>query len=241
MPPFYARDLAHVHDVGFGEFARDAAPGLLRRLRRAGVRGGLVVDLGCGSGIWARALLDAGYEVLGVDVSPALLAIARRRAPEARFVRGSAYDVELPACAAVTALGEVLNYAPPARGLPRLLRRVRAALGPGGLLVFDVAGPGRQRAAARRAWHQGDDWVLCLDAAENRKRAELTRRITVFRRSGRSWRRSDEVHVLRLLDPAAVRAELRRAGFDAEMLRGYGRRPRFPAGWSGFAARPAVG
>jgi SAM-dependent methyltransferase len=78
LPSRYAPDLAAIHDAGFGGFARDAAPGLLRRLRRAGIRDGLVVDIGCGSGIWARALTDAGYDVLGVDVSEAMLQIARR-------------------------------------------------------------------------------------------------------------------------------------------------------------------
>ena len=47
----YGRDLAHVHDIGYGDFAREAAPGLLALLRAAGVDGGLVVDLRCGSGI----------------------------------------------------------------------------------------------------------------------------------------------------------------------------------------------
>ncbi len=238
VAPFYARDLAHVHDAGFGDFARDAAPGLLHRLRRAGIRDGLVVDLGCGSGIWARALLDAGHDVLGVDVSADLLALARRRAPEARFVRGSAYDVDLPPCAAVTALGEVLNYGAPPRGLRRVLRRVHAALEPGGLLIFDVAGPGRAGARPRRTWHEDDGWLLCVEVAEDRGRRELTREIAVFRRSGRAWRRSDEVHRLRLFGRGTVLAELAAAGFAAEALGGYGRRPRFPAGWAGFAATP---
>jgi SAM-dependent methyltransferase len=238
VPAFYARDLAHVHDVGFGDFARDAAPGLLRRLRRAGIRDGLVVDLGCGSGIWARALLDAGYDVLGVDVSADLLALARARAPSARFVRGSAHDVDLPPCVAVTALGEVLNYGAPPHALARTFRRVHGALRPGGLFVFDVAGPGRADAQPRRTWRDGEGWLLCVEASEDRKSRELTRTITVFRRSGRSWRRSDEVHRLRLFDRKTVLSVLGTAGFEAEALAGYGRRPRFPAGWAGFAARP---
>src|SRR5207253_656111 len=99
----YGRDLAHVHDTGFGDFARRAAPHLLRRLASAGVRAGLVADLGCGSGIWARALADAGYEVLGVDLSADMLAIARSRVPEARFVHASFLDASLPQCSGITA------------------------------------------------------------------------------------------------------------------------------------------
>jgi hypothetical protein len=44
------RETAYVHDAGFGGFAPGLAPALLRLLRHAGIHGGLVVDLGCGSG-----------------------------------------------------------------------------------------------------------------------------------------------------------------------------------------------
>ena len=53
---WYGEDLAYIHDVGFGDFALGAAPGMLEILRRSGIRGALVVDLGCGSGLWAREL-----------------------------------------------------------------------------------------------------------------------------------------------------------------------------------------
>jgi 2-polyprenyl-3-methyl-5-hydroxy-6-metoxy-1,4-benzoquinol methylase len=82
-PPAYNEDLAYIHDVGYGGFAEGAAPGVLRILREAGIGDGLVVDLGCGSGIWARHLTDAGYEVVGVDISPAMIRLARKRAPTA--------------------------------------------------------------------------------------------------------------------------------------------------------------
>ena len=76
----YREDLAYIHDSGFTDFARDAAPGLLAILRHNGVTGGLVVDLGCGSGRWARELTRAGYAVWGVDQSSAMIRIAARRA-----------------------------------------------------------------------------------------------------------------------------------------------------------------
>src|SRR5215218_7480954 len=103
---FYGPDLAHVHDVAFGDWARDAAPFVLARLREAGIEDGLVVDLGCGSGIWAAG-------VLGVDGSAEMLALARSRAPGARLRRGSLHEVELPPCVAVTAVGECVNYGGP--------------------------------------------------------------------------------------------------------------------------------
>ena len=45
---YYSRDLALVHDRGFGQHADRCAPGILELL--SPVRGGLVLELGCGSG-----------------------------------------------------------------------------------------------------------------------------------------------------------------------------------------------
>ena len=74
----YQNDLAYIHDTGFGGFARGSAPGLLSLFRQSGITEGVVVDLGCGSGLWARALADSGYEVIGVDISPAMIELARQ-------------------------------------------------------------------------------------------------------------------------------------------------------------------
>jgi SAM-dependent methyltransferase len=240
----YGRDVAHVHDTGYGDFARDAAPGLLALLRAAGVHDGLVVDLGCGSGIWAAALLHAGYDVLGIDQSTALLQIARRRAPGATFVQGSLFETALPPCAAITSIGECATYGTdPHAGraaFTALLARVREALAPGGLLVFDVVTPERP---ARRSWNEGADWVICVDGRADREAGTYSRAMTVFRRGpdGDRWRRSDEVHDVWLYDPADVLADLRDAGFDARTLDGYGERVRFAPGHAGFAAVTAPG
>jgi SAM-dependent methyltransferase len=240
---FYGRDVAHVHDTGHGDYAREAAPDLLRRLRAAGLDGGLVVDLGCGSGIWARALLDAGFEVLGVDLSADLLAIARERAPEARFVQASVLDAELPPCAAVTAMSEVVNYAADPRlgrrTVASLMARVHDALRPGGLLLFDALAPGFEP-PARRMWREGEGWVVLSELTDGDDPRTRTRRVIVFRRSdGGLWERSDERHPLVLHDAAEVVGDLRRAGFaEVEALDAWGDL-RLRPGHVAFTARRA--
>src|SRR5688500_1540655 len=106
----YQDDLAYIHDTGYGDFARDAAPGLLHILGQGGIRKGRVIDLGCGSGLWARQLVNAGYEVLGIDLSAALIDLARQRVPEGEFITRSFLEADLPPCEAVTSLGECFNY-----------------------------------------------------------------------------------------------------------------------------------
>jgi SAM-dependent methyltransferase len=237
----YGPDLAHVHDTGFGGFARDAAPGLLRMLAEGGIRHGLVADLGCGSGIWARALVDAGYDVLGVDISADMLAIAAERVPEARLVRASAFEAELPACAAVTSIGECLGYAfdrhSGREALADLFARIHAALAPGGMLIFDLAAPGREPPPERPRHDRraGDGWTLCMEAWEEGER--LVRDITVVRDGGP---RVHERHDVVLHPPERVLADLEAAGFTARVLDGYGPALRFKRGHRGYAAlKPA--
>ena len=183
----YAEDLAHIHAGGFTRLAETAAPAIVALLRRAGIESGLVVDLGCGSGVTSRALVDAGYDVLGIDSSRPMLGRARREAPGARFREASFLDEPLPACSAVLAVGEVMNYTE--RSLEPVFRRVRRALAPGGLFVLDLAGPGRVAGAGPvRNWVEGDDWAILVEVEEDDRRALLTRRMTTFRRTGRSWR-----------------------------------------------------
>ena len=239
----YGKDLAYIHDTGHGDFARRAAPTILKMLREAGIDDGLIIDLGCGSGIFARAATDAGYDLLGIDQSGQMLRIARRRAPRARFRRASLFDAGLPPCAAVTALGECFNYlfdaADRRRALPRLFKRIHDALQPGGLLIFDIATPGRGGGSGKRQKNlHGRDWAILLEAEEDARGRTLTRRMVSFRRVGSLYRRSEEVHRLRLYRPEEITRELRRAGFDVRELHGYGP-VRLPSGWVALVARKA--
>ncbi len=74
-------DLAEVHHRDFGFLARHAAPVPVEALQAAGLSRGLVVDLGCGSGILAHHLTDAGYDVLGVDISAEMVRRLQRAPP----------------------------------------------------------------------------------------------------------------------------------------------------------------
>ena len=239
----YRADLAYIHDVGHGALARDAAARLIKEL--AGVRPeGVIVDVGCGSGILAEAMTEAGYRVIGVDVSEAMLALARTRAPRAEFRLASFVDATLPKSMAVAAVGEVLCYGFDSTNGDRQrvawFRRVHDALCPGGVLLFDIAGPARvPPSGSHRTFAVEADWAVLAEASVEDTSGTLLRKITSFRRIGALYRRDDEVHRLSLIDPVVTLAQLRETGFEAEIIPAYGSMT-LPRGLVAFLCRKPV-
>ena len=185
---------------------RARLPRSLRALHRAGHEEGVVVDLGCGTGILSRIVAEAGYDVLGLDQSAQMLKIARRNAPQARFKRASFVDAQLPDCVAVAAVGEVLGYAFDARAgrtaLRSLFERVQVALRPRG--VFDLAGLGAVLWGAReQGSSRGPTGPSIRRRAKTAQRAPWIVTSVFFRRQGRLYRRGEELHVLNLHDRAS--------------------------------------
>jgi SAM-dependent methyltransferase len=221
----YADDLAYVHHTGFADLARGAARFLVEHVQ------GNVADLGCGSGLLARPLVEAGCDVTCVDISPPMLALARKHAKGARFIEASLYDVDgwSPAREpfdAVLAVGEPLSYLAAktrAPSLARFFRDVARVLRPRGAFVFDVIVAGKP-SLTRRSFVEGDGWTTCVSTVD--EGARLTRDITTFtRQRSAGWRRGHETHVARVLDVDDVKRDLSRAGFSVRVRKSYGDHP----------------
>ncbi|MEE4381594.1 MAG: methyltransferase domain-containing protein [Pseudomonadales bacterium] len=236
--PLYGDDLAYVHATGFAGHAIGAAPAILAELDRAGLQGARVIELGCGGGDLLAALRTAGHDPVGVEPSPALRRRARQRVPGVPVQDGTADSVDLSGAQAVVALGEVFNYLPAtgrARPLRSLFRRVAGALPSGGLLLFDLLVQGAPSLAGR-GWREGEDWFVATEFVEAGDRG--TRTIVTFvdpagrgpagRRRGSAWRRSEEVHRLRIPSRDSVVGELREAGFAVRVRRRWGDAPLLP-------------
>lgn len=98
-----------------------------------------VLDVGCGTGLMAKALMDRGYEVVGVDASPDMLARARQLlGPDVPLHQRILPNLSVDGIfdAAVSTF-DALNYLT-GDDLRATLTAVTAQLRPGGWLVFDL-------------------------------------------------------------------------------------------------------
>lgn len=225
--PLYEEDLALVQALSFGAYATAAAPPIVGRLSSNAPPVRRVVDVGCGAGVTTRALLDAGFEVIGIDPSAALLAHARVAAPGATFSCRSAYGGPLPHADAVVAIGEPLTYHAEdvdADGTLRaFFREVARAIPTGGLFFFDLIDAEGPPLDAR-GFRAAEDWVLVNETVEHREQRRLVRHVETFVRVDRTdtYRRRRETHHVRLFAQATVRAWLEEAGFEVEVRPSFG-------------------
>jgi SAM-dependent methyltransferase len=226
--PYYRADLAHVHHVGFGFHADRCAPGILALLEPVRARHGLVVELGCGSGILTRHLVDAGHRVIATDASPAMVDLARTVVPDAEAIEVLVLpDDAIPEADAVVSVGHVLCYLPDEAAVEAGLRAAARAVRPGGVLALDLCDLewGRARGDAPPYVAVEDDWAIVTRFSVPRPE-RFVRDITVFvRESEGRWRRDDERHDNVLVDVAAIPAMLATEGIAAEVRSGFDDQP----------------
>jgi SAM-dependent methyltransferase len=244
MKEWYKEDLAYIHDTGYSEYALKSAPGILAILAQNNIRSGLVVDLGCGSGLSVLELIKADYRVLGVDISESLIAIARTRVPGAEFRVESMFKTDIPSCNAVISIGECFNYLFDVDNnyqmLVQLFDRIYRALTPGGVFIFDIAEPGQVMPGnTTKGFTEDKDWIVLVEKEEKQAQSILIRRIITFRKVGENYRRDDEVHHLRLYKATDVAEKLRQVGFQVQIMRSYGQYE-LPEAHAAFIARKQI-
>ena len=180
-----------------------------------------VLDLACGTGELTWLLAERGYEMIGVDQSPEMLAVA---AEKGRPVPGDkpiflnqsmqALDLYGTIDACVSCLDSV-NYVTRPAQLRRAFQRVHLFLMPGGLFLFDVNTPEKLRGLDGGMFIDETDDTYCVWRADYSAR----RRICTygmdlfFREKSGLWRREEEVHEEYAYELDELEDFLREAGF----------------------------
>ncbi len=223
--PYYRRDLALAHHLGFAFHADLCAPGILALLEPVRRRRGTVVELGCGSGLLTKHLTDAGHRVVATDASLAMLELARRHAPDAKDIAQLVLpDDPIPPSDTIVSVGHVLNYLPDEASIDRALISAARALNPGGVLAIDICDLewAELRREVSTAGHVGEDWAVVTEFSVPGP-SRFIRQITVFvRNENGSWRRDDERHENVLIDTSRVPALLAEHAVAARVAVSFG-------------------
>jgi SAM-dependent methyltransferase len=221
--PYYRQDLALVHERGFGFHGERCAPGVLALLEP--VRGGRVLEIGCGTGALTRHLLAAGYQVVATDASPAMLA-------QARDTLGAGAELALlalpgdpvPEADAIVSVGHPISYLATAADIDRALIAMAGALRPGGILAIDICDLewGTTHSVASNLGRVGADWAI-ITASFLPAPDTYVRDITTFVPDGHgAWRRDTEHHENVLVDTSRIPDLLRSHGVSAAVRSSFG-------------------
>jgi SAM-dependent methyltransferase len=197
-------------------------------LRRHGVSDGDILELGCGTGKHAEQLAQLGYSVHGIDLSPSMVDIARRRttSDRTRFDVGDARSARLnKKFDAAISLFHVASYQTTNEDLAGMLATASAHLKTGGVFVFDFwYGPGvLTDPPAERVKSLKDDAIEVVRTAKpklhpNENIVDVHYKVTVTQIQNGRVSELEETHRMRYLFLPELKFMLQAVGM--ELLRG---------------------
>jgi SAM-dependent methyltransferase len=189
-----------------------------------------IADLGCGTGSIAIPLASKGYRVFGIDLSDAMLAVARDKSSQllhsglnSRVVEPvwleqdmTEWELGEPVDAAVS-FCDCLNYLTEEEEIEAVFRQTYAGLKPGGVFIFDVHTPRTLQDYVGNqpfVYNEADlsyIWECWLDEES----CSIGHELTFFAREadGKTYSRFDETHTQRAYPLERLKKLLEQAGF----------------------------
>jgi len=176
---------------------------ILSRFEKYGLPGKIVLDLGCGTGIMTEMLADAGYDMIGVDLSSDMLDVAlekkNRSGHDILYLMQDMREFELyGTVGAVVSVCDSINYILEDGEMIKVFKLVNNYLDPKGLFIFDFntvrryEGYGDSTIAENR-----DDYSFIWDNFYHEEGHINEYDLTIFAREGELYRKSCETHLQR--------------------------------------------
>ena len=189
-----------------------------------------ILDAGCGSGRVSIGLKKAGFNVIGLDTSEAMLRIAeentRRAAEDIMYIHQSLLDISLHReMDAVVAVCDVINYIP-CQDIDDCFRAVNGALSDGGILIFDISSPYKLKEQIGNQVffedHPDFTYIWTNHPADDHIKMD----ILLFEKNDDTYIRRDEQHIQYIHEPGLLAKKLENSGFrDIRLFGGYTKEP----------------
>ncbi len=173
---------SHAAEDSYDVFAPESSALLINTcVRLMGLKpGARVADLGCGSGVFSDLLQRAGYDCVGIDISPKLIALGKRNYPNVGFVEGDVERLPFPAgdFDGVLLSGLVHHFPDPSKCAAEVFRVLR----PGGRFVaFD---PNRMNPFMYLYRDRSSPFYSSVGVTENERPVLASETAEVFRKAG---------------------------------------------------------
>lgn len=136
-------DFAEVYDIFMDNTPYEAwSEFLMEYLKAHGIFDGILLDLGCGTGVMTELFAGAGYDMIGADISSEMLNIALNRKAESGldilYLCQDMRELELfGTVRAVYSVCDCVNYLLTEEDLKKTFSLVNNYLDPQGLFIFD--------------------------------------------------------------------------------------------------------
>jgi ubiquinone/menaquinone biosynthesis C-methylase UbiE len=173
---------AHADVDAYNVFRPDASARIIDAFVHPGglAPGMRVADLGCGSGAFTHLLRSAGFDCVGLDISPKLIALGRRKYPDVEFVEGDIEHLPFPEASfdAVVLTGVAHHFPDPSRCAAEVFRVLRPA---GRFIAFD---PNRMNPFMWLYRDPTSPFYSSVGVTENERPVLAGEIAAVFRRAG---------------------------------------------------------
>ena len=193
---------------------------IISLLTEAGIKDGLVADLGCGTGKMTRLLSKAGYDMIGIDNSGEMLEIAREHQYEEDdgilYLLQDMREFELYGTVrAVISICDSMNYLLEEADLLTVFKLVNNYLDPKGLFIFDLNTRYKyeillgETTISENREEGSFIWCNYFDEEEGINQYDLT---LFIREEGDLYRKYEETHFQRVYELETVKRLLKEAG-----------------------------
>lgn len=192
-------------------------------LAEHGITSGTICELGCGTGVMTELFAGAGFQMIGVDQSADMLAIATTKkmktGSDILYVEQNMENLELAEPVdAIISVCDSINYLLQEEALSAVFERVHKYLKPGGYLIFDMKTAYCYRnIIGNQTWVEQDEEVSYIWENYFYEDSDINEyMLTIFRKQQDSnlYERIEEAHYQKAYTIPALKILLNQNGLE---------------------------